>query len=115
MYSMKKTDITRLQHMLDAAREIRAYMKERSRVEIENDRILSLGLVKEVEIIGEAASKVSQEAREQLPNIEWRKIIGMRHRLVHVYFEIDEDILWDTIAYNIPRLIQELERLPDLR
>ena len=112
---MKKTDIIRLRHMLDAAREISAYMKGRSREEVEKDRILALGLVKELEIIGEAASKVSQEVKNQIPNIEWQKIIGMRNRLVHVYFEIDEDILWAAILHDIPRLIEELEKIPGLR
>ena len=111
---MKETDIVRLRHMLDAAREIRSFTKGRSKNDLEQDRILTLALVKEIEIIGEAASKVSQGAREQIPDIEWRDVIGMRNRLVHVYFEIDEDILWDTILYDIPKLIEELSKLPDL-
>ena len=111
---MKKTDIVRLRHMLDAAREIRSFIKGRSEDDLKRDRILTLALVKEIEIIGEAASKVSQEAREQIPDIEWRDVIGMRNRLIHVYFEIDEDILWDTILYDIPELIEKLDKLPDL-
>jgi len=111
---MKKTDIVRLRHMLDAAREIRSFIKGRSEDDLKRDRILTLALVKEIEIIGEAASKVSQEAREQIPDIEWRDVIGMRNRLIHVYFEIDEDILWDTILYDIPKLIEELDKLPGL-
>jgi uncharacterized protein with HEPN domain len=111
---MKETDIVRLRHMLEAAREIRSFIKERNKDDLERDRILTLALVKEIEIIGEAASKVSQEARQQIPDIEWRDIVGMRNRLVHVYFEIDEDILWDTIIYDIPKLIEELNKLPDL-
>ena len=86
-----------------------------NRDDLERERILTLALVKEIEIIGEAASKVSQEAREQIPGIEWRDVIDMRNRLVHVYFEIDADILWDTILYDIPKLIEELEETPDLR
>ena len=112
---MKETDIARLGHMLDAAKEITFFVKDRSKDDLERNRILTLALVKEIEIIGEAASKVSHEAREQIPNIEWRDVIGMRNRLVHAYFEIDEDILWDTIVYNIPRLIEELEKLPSLQ
>ena len=108
---MKKTDIVRLRHMLDAAREIRSFIKGRSEDDLKRDRILTLALVKEIEIIGEAASKVSQEAREQIPDIEWRDVIGMRNRLIHVYFEIDEDILWDTILYDIPELIEKLDKL----
>lgn len=112
---MKETDIARLGHMLDAAKEITSFVKGRSKGDMERDRILTLALVKEIEIIGEAASKVSHEAREQIPNIEWIDVIAMRNRLVHAYFEIDEDILWNTIVYNIPRLIEELEKLPSLQ
>ncbi len=112
---MRETDIIRLGHMLDAAKEITSFVKGRSKGDVEQDRILTLALVKEIEIIGEAASKVSHETREQIPNIEWIDVIAMRNRLVHAYFEIDEDILWDTIVYNIPRLIEELEKLPSLQ
>jgi len=111
---MKKTDIDRLRHMLEAAREIILFMRGKTKDDLGKDRILTLALVKEIEIIGEAASKVSQEARKQIPGIEWRDVIDMRNRLVHVYFEIDEDILWETIIYDIPGLIEELERLPEL-
>ena len=112
---MEKTDVIRLRHMLNAAKEIISFTKGCNRTDLEKDRILTLALIKEIEIIGEAASKVSQEAREQIPGIEWRDVIDMRNRLVHVYYEIDEDILWDTILYDIPRLIEELEKIPDLR
>ena len=112
---MKKTDVIRLRHMLSAAKEIILFTKGCNRDDLERERILTLALVKEIEIIGEAASKVSQEAREQIPGIEWRDVIDMRNRLVHVYFEIDADILWDTILYDIPKLIEELEETPDLR
>lgn len=112
---MKKTDVIRLGHMLNAAKEIISFTKGFDKADLQKDRVLTLALVKEIEIIGEAASKVSQEAREQIPGIEWRDVIGMRNRLVHVYFEVDEDILWDTILYDIPRLIEKLEEIPDLQ
>ncbi len=112
---MKKTDIDRLRHMLEAATEIILFVRGKTRDDLGRNRILTLALVKEIEIIGEAASKVSQEVREQMPGIEWQDVIGMRNRLVHVYFEIDEDILWETIVFDIPRLIEELENLPELR
>ena len=112
---MKKSDIIRLQHMLDAAREIRSYTNKHSREEVEKEWILILGLVKAVENIGEAASNVSPEVRAEIPTIDWDRIIGMRHRLVHAYFNIDKDILWRTIAYNIPGLIEELEAIPQIQ
>ena len=112
---MEENDIIRLDHMLEAAREIRLFTRGKTKDDLEKDRILTLALIKEMEIIGEAASQVSQEARDQIPGIPWQKIIGMRNRLIHVYFEIDEDILRDTILYDIPRLIEELEAIAELR
>jgi uncharacterized protein with HEPN domain len=108
---MKEPDVFRLQHMLDAAREARLFAKGYRREDLDRDRVLMLSLVKEVEIIGEAASKVSEEARAQLPGIEWRAIIGMRNRLIQIYYDIDLDVLWNTVTCDIPRLITELESL----
>jgi uncharacterized protein with HEPN domain len=75
------------------------------------DRMLVLALVKEIEIVGEAASQISQEAREQLPGIPWADIVGMRHRLVHAYFDINLEILWQTVQGDLPSLVAELEQV----
>jgi len=108
---MKETDIFRLRHMLDASREALSFASGRRRIDLNDDRGLVLILVKEIEIIGEAASKVSEETRLQLPEIDWKAIVGMRNRLVHVYFDINYDILWTTVKYEIPELIRELEKV----
>lgn len=112
---MKRDDTTRIRHILDACREIMTFTAGRSKDDIKRDRILTLALVKEIEIIGEAAAKISKEKREQSTQIPWRAIIGMRNHLIHAYDEIDVDILWDTIRNDVPQLIAELEKLPDLR
>jgi uncharacterized protein with HEPN domain len=112
---MKETDVFRLQHMLDAAREARAFAGGRKRGDLDHDRSLMLILSKEIEIIGEAASKVSDEARSELQGIEWRDIINMRNRLIHIYYDINLDILWNTVINDIPKLIEELEKLSYLQ
>ncbi len=112
---MRKADIIRLQHMLDAAREALLFAEGRKREDLNVDRMLMHTLVRVAAIIGEAASKVSQEAREQIPGIEWRDVIGMRNRLVHVYFDINLDILWGTVIYDIPKLLEELKELSNLQ
>jgi len=112
---MKETDVTRLQHMLDAAREAISFARGHNRDDLDRDRGLVLILVKEIEIIGEAASKISQDVREQMPNIEWRDVISMRNRLVHIYFDLNLNILWGTVQYDLPELIGELEKIPELR
>lgn len=106
----RKDDIVRLRHMLDAAREAMAFASGKSRSDLENDRMLVLALVKDIEIIGEAAYQISPQARERLPDIPWDDIIGMRHRLVHAYFDINLDILWKTVQQDLPSLVDALER-----
>jgi uncharacterized protein with HEPN domain len=108
---MRRDDAIRLQHMLDAAHEAIEFAQGRTRVDLNGDRKLVLALVKDIEIIGEAAYQVSQTARDQLPGIPWEDIIGMRHRLVHAYFDINLDILWRTVQDDLPPLIAELERV----
>jgi uncharacterized protein with HEPN domain len=108
---MHKDDAIRLRHMLDAAHEAIGFAQGRTRVDLNGDRKLVLALVKDIEIIGEAAYQVSQPARDQLPGIPWEDIIGMRHRLVHAYYDINLDILWRTVQDDLPPLIVELERV----
>jgi len=81
---MQKDDRIRLQYMLDAAREALSF-KGQGREDLDRDRLLVLGLVKAIEIIGEAACQVSEGTRAELPDIPWEDIVGMRHRLVHAY------------------------------
>lgn len=97
--------------MLDAAREAVAFGAGGTRDALANDRILTLALARCVEIVGEAATKVSAETRANCPEVPWADIIGMRHRLVHAYFEVDIGRLRDTINADLPHLIVSLERI----
>ena len=108
---MQKDDLIRLRHMLDAAQEAISFVTGKSRRDLNLNRMLALSLVKDIEIIGEAASKITLETREQLAQVPWAMIIGMRNRLIHAYFEIDLDILWKTVAEDIPPLISMLEEI----
>lgn len=107
---MRNDDVIRLRHMADAAREAIGFAEDRTRADLDVDRKLVLALVKAIEIIGEAAYQVSQTARSELPGIPWEDIVGMRHRLVHAYFDINLDILWQTVQEDLPPLVAELER-----
>ena len=106
---MSENDCIRLQHMLDAAQEAIAFAHGRRREELEQDRQLTLSLVKTIEIIGEAASQITFEVRQQHPEIPWPSIIAMRNRLVHAYFDIDLDRVWDTLIDDLPPLIALVE------
>ena len=107
---MLENDLVRLRHMLDACREALSFVKERKQSDLATDRMLLLSLVKEIEIIGEAATQVSDPCRCDFPEIPWEDITGMRHRLVHAYFDMDAKIVWRTVLDDLPPLVQTLEK-----
>jgi len=104
-------DRLRLLDMRDAAEKARRIATGRTRADLDSDEILDLALVKAVEIIGEAARHVSEETRALAPEIDWGKIVGMRNNLVHAYWKINYDELWNVITYRLPPLINELNSL----
>ena len=110
---MRGEDEIRLRHMLEAAREALGSVAGRGRDSLDEDRIWALGIMKCVEIIGEAASHVGEETRREHPELPWTQIVGMRNRLVHVYFDIDMDQVWSTLTEDLPALAAELARVLD--
>ena len=78
---------------------------------LDTSRMLVLSLVKELEIIGEAAGKVSAEIRSQYGAIPWQDISGMRNRLIHAYFDVDLDVVWTTVTKDLPQLKIDLEKI----
>ncbi len=100
-----------MRHMLDAAREAVSFGRGRSRADLNRNRLLTLGLLKCIEILGEAAARIGPETQSRHPQIPWVDIVGMRNRLIHVYFDIDLDLVWDTVTKDRPPLIAELERI----
>ena len=106
---MPQPDVIRLQHMLDSARVAVMLASGKTREDLTQDIGLVLALMKSVENIGEAAGKLSSRFREKHPTIAWDRIIGMRNRLIHAYYDINRDILWQTVIEDLPPLIQQLE------
>jgi uncharacterized protein with HEPN domain len=100
-----------LRHMLDHAREAYALVQNKSREDLDADRLLNLALVRLLEIIGEAASRVHPEERVHYPEIPWPQIVGMRNRLIHGYDFVDFEILWLTVVEDLPPLIAALESI----
>ena len=70
--------------------------------------MLLFALVRAVEVVGEAASRVSEETRAEATEVPWPAIIAMRNRLIHAYFDIDRDILWKTVTAELPALLDQL-------
>lgn len=75
------------------------------------DEILRLALTRLVQVIGEAAQHVSMEFREKYPEVPWHEIIGMRHRIVHDYLNVDEEVIWEVIQHDLPPLVDILTRI----
>lgn len=108
---MHKDDTVRLRHMLDAAKEAVSFVQGKQRSDLQNNRMLVLSVVRLIEIIGEAASQVTKEFQQAHPDIPWPLIVGMRNRLIHAYFDIDLDRVWDTVKDDLPPLILQLQKL----
>lgn len=105
----RHNDRIRLRHMLDHALEAIELTRGKKRADLDRERLLQLALVRLVEIVGEAAAKVSGEVRDQHPEIPWPQIVAIRNRLIHGYDFVDHDILWQTIREDLPSLIEQLK------
>jgi len=108
---MEKDDGVYLGHMLDTTRKIMLKAGGLPRVQYEDDEDLQMVLAHLVQVLGEAASHVSPVRREQLSEIPWKRIIGMRHRIVHDYMNVDLEILWEVVHRNVPELADALAKI----
>ncbi len=104
-------DEDRMRHMLEAAQKAVEFSKGRSRSDLDKDEKLTLSLVHLLEILGEAAGKVSEGFRQSHPEIPWNRVTGIRNRLIHGYFDVDLDIVWQTLTARLPELIAQLKKL----
>lgn len=103
-------DRTRLRHMRVHAEEATEMAQGHTRAELDSDRKLNLSLVRLLEIVGEAASRVSPKTRARLAAVPWPDVVGLRNRLVHGYDKVDFDILWDIVRHDLPPLIVVLRK-----
>ena len=114
MRRSRERDRVHLLRMRDAAQYALQFSAGREIEELDTDILFRMALVKAVELIGESASRTSDELRIQQPQLPWTKIIGMRNVLVHNYWAIEQDEFWEAVQNHIPALITELERLIEL-
>jgi uncharacterized protein with HEPN domain len=107
----RRESSAKLRHMLEHAREAVTMLSGKSRDELTRDRQLNLALVRLLEIIGEAASRVSVEERDRYPDIPWYQIVGLRNRLIHGYDSVDLEVVWQIVHEDLPPLIEFLEKI----
>jgi uncharacterized protein with HEPN domain len=104
-------DAVRMRHMLDATREAQSLIRGKKREDLDSDRLLGLAVVRLLEVLGEAAGRVSKEGRQNNPDIPWPQIIGLRNRLIHGYDSVDMDIVWGIMTKDLPPVIGALEKV----
>ena len=107
----KTDDIVRLKHMLDAAQKAVEFTEQCQRSDLERDERLALAVVRLLEIMGEAATNVSEQCRQENTSVPWRQIAGTRNRLIHGYFDIDLQIVWEIVSKDLPPLISQLKNI----
>ena len=110
---MLQDDLIRLRHMKDAIQEILVFTENKTHKDLLENRMLSLALVQLLEILGKAATSLSDAIRGKYSQIPWRSIINMRNRLIHGYFDIDLDIVWKTVYHELPPLLEEIDHVID--
>lgn len=108
---MENKDLVRFKHMLDSTQAILLFAQERKRVDLDKDRQFLSAVLREFEVLGEAANKVSERMKKRFPEFPWKGAIGMRNRLIHAYFDVDHDVIWKTIRESLPTLQELLEQI----
>jgi uncharacterized protein with HEPN domain len=97
--------------MIEAAETAIGFVLGKSRTDLDTDRMQVFALVRAIEIVGQAAGKVSKSTRETAPLIPWAMIVSMRNRLIHAYFDVDREVVWKTAAEELPQILLPLRAL----
>ena len=106
-----KEDLIFIKHILESINAIVEFSKGMSKKELIENRLKQSAIVREIEIIGEAVKNISNDFRDKYSEVEWKKIAGTRDRVIHHYFKIDFDIVWNIITYDIPKLKKQIEKI----
>ncbi len=107
---MNERDRIRLEHILTCCEHIGTFIKGKRKSQFAHNVLLNSAVRHQLEILGEAANAVSKKTQNTLPAIPWKQIIGLRNRLIHEYFDIDNDIIWATIKEGLPPLVSEIKK-----
>jgi len=106
---MSRDELMYLQDIAKSCHKVLKFTAGLTQADLANDEKTYDAVVRNLEIIGEAAKNISDELRKQLPDIHWRKVAGLRDMLTHAYFGIDDDILWDIIQNKVPQLAKSID------
>ncbi len=107
----KDRDKLFLLHIRDAIEKIERYMKKGTFPEFSKQELLFDAVVREIEIIGEAATNLSEDFIDAHPEIPWKEITGMRNELIHEYWQLDLQVIWDTLKKDLPKLKKQIQKL----
>ena len=102
-------DRIRMRHMLDAARQATDFARGRGRADLDGDPMFRRAVTHCIQEIGEAAGHVGESTRASVPGVPWRQVVGMRHNLVHAYFNIKHEAVWHVLSQELQPLIDALE------
>ena len=108
---MQRDDTILIKHILEAAEKAIDFLSGHTREDLEADEKLALSIIRLLEIVGEAASQVSEDYRVRYPDIPWKNMVALRNRLIHGYFDVDLDIVWDTVKSDLPPVVRQLRQL----
>ncbi len=107
---MAKEDYVYIMHMIEACKKIFSYIKGVDYSEFSRNDLIQDAVIRELEIIGEASKKISKETKNRIKKVPWREIGGMRDKLIHNYFGVDMELVWETARRDIKNLYEELKR-----
>ena len=108
---MSRSEIEYLRHIQDEARYLVEASREVSWNEFSDGETLKRAFVRSIEVIGEATKNLSTETRDRYPEVEWRAMAGMRDRLIHGYFGVDYEIVWEVATEKAPELVDAIDRI----
>lgn len=108
---MKKDDLVYVKHIHDAILKIEEYTETIDYEDFIKQTLIQDGVIRQIEIIGEASKKLSADFKKEHPHIPWKDIAGMRDKLIHDYFGVDVGVIWDTIVRDIPLLKEYVSHL----
>ena len=104
-------DKSSLLDILNACESIERYIKNKAFNDFDKDEMMQDAVIRKIEILGEASNRISEETKTRFPDLPWDKMKGMRNILIHMYDELDLNIIWDTISKDIPNLQNNLRKI----